>query len=117
MRNSPRRSWLLAAAFDQQMLAEAIRSAADVLVLDLVEFVPDAHQGAARAAMPSAIQSAAATGKEVFAQVHAQSLRADLEACVWPGLSGIVMSRVERVDQVKEAEQLLARLESQKALT
>src|SRR4051812_30785236 len=116
MKNSPRRSWLLATTFDQQTLAEAIRSAADVLVLDLVEFVPDARQGAARAAMPLAIQSAADAGKEVFVQVHAQALQADLQACVWPGLSGIVMSRVETVDQVKESERLLGRLEAERAL-
>src|SRR5712691_2092239 len=61
---------------------------ADVVVLDLVEFVTEEDKPAARERVRSAINALQGCGAEVFAQVDAELLYADAYACVWPGLTG-----------------------------
>jgi citrate lyase subunit beta/citryl-CoA lyase len=108
------RSWLIVPASNGRQVSEAARSGADVVVLDLVELVAD--KAAAREAVRPAIGAAAANGAEVYAQVDAAALEADLRACAWPGLAGVVISRVESARQVGEAAALMDRLERQREM-
>ena len=41
---------------------------------------------------------------------------ADLRACVWPELAGVVVCRLESVEQVREADRLLGELEEERGL-
>ena len=106
------RSWLIVSASDGAKVAEAARSGADVVVLDLVELVAD--KAAARKAAKPAIESIKAA---VYAQVDASVLEADLDACAWPGLGGIVISRAESARQVLDAAQRLDRLEKERGIS
>src|SRR5205814_6148461 len=56
------------------------------------------------------------SGAEVFVQIDPESFHADLHACVWPGLSGVVVSRAESAEHIIEADTLLARLENERGL-
>ncbi len=111
-----RRSWLLTPASNTQRVAQAHLAGADVVVLDLVEFVAERDKPRARDMMPEAIEQARAGGAEVFAQVDPELLYADLRACVWPGLSGVVVSRLETVEQAAEAHELLGGLEEERGI-
>ena len=116
MTSKVRRSWLLTPVSNAQRVAQAHLTGADVVVLDLVEFVAERDKPRAREMMPEAIEQAKAGGAEVFAQVDPELLYADLRACVWPGLSGVVVSRLETVEQALEAHELLGSLEEERGV-
>ena len=111
-----RRSWLLVPMSKPEQIARAPRSGADVIVLDLVELVAEDDKHAAREKVHAAIHTVQAGGAEVFAQIDPESLYGDLHACVWPGLSGIVVSRAESSRQIVEAAALLSRLENERGI-
>jgi citrate lyase subunit beta/citryl-CoA lyase len=116
MSKKTRRSWLLAPVSKPDLIAQAARSGADAIVLDLVEFVADADRQAARAAFHAALAEAKSGGAAVYAQVDPAALEADLAACVAPGLSGVVVTRAESAAQIKEIDMLLARFERERGI-
>ena len=80
-----RRSWLLVPPTDQDMVARCWSHGADVIVLDLVGMVTEGAKPAARELLRDAIGVAERGGAQVFSQIDAELLYADLAACVWPG--------------------------------
>ena len=56
MDGSIRRSWLMVPSDDAAQVEQAAASAADVIVLDLMEFVPEGMKPAARERLPEAIR-------------------------------------------------------------
>jgi citrate lyase subunit beta/citryl-CoA lyase len=116
MSGTARRSWLVVPVSKPDLIARAAKSGADVIVLDLAEFVVEADRESARMNFAAALQSARSAGAEVFAQVDPTALYEDLNACVHPGLAGIVITRAESVGEVAEADTLLARFESDRGI-
>src|SRR5689334_18023018 len=90
-----RRSWLLVPMSSAQSIVEAAQAGADVVVLDLVELVAEKDKDAARNGSSAALQSVCTSGAHVYAQVNPERMEADLRACVWKGLTGVVVSRTE----------------------
>lgn len=111
-----RRSWLLVPMSKAERIAQAPQCGADVIVLDLVELVAEEDKLAARKKVQAAIPAARAGGAEVFAQIDPELLDADLLACVWPGLGGVVVSRAESSRQIVEVDALLSRLENERGI-
>ena len=91
-------------------------SAADVVVIDLVELVVAAERSEARRSFRAALATARAGGAEIFAQIDPLALRDDLDACVWPGLRGVVVTRAESSAQIAEVAAQLSVLESARGL-
>ena len=89
---------------------------ADVVVLDLAEFVAEEDKPAARENLAAGIQRVKAGGAEAFAQVDSELLYADLRACVWPGLSGVIIAKLGSPRQIAEAHDLLGRLEEERGI-
>jgi len=87
----------------------------DVMVVDLVELTPDAQRGRARQQALRAIGHAS-VHSEVFAMAHKSRLREELGAVAWPGLSGVVLSRVESAEEVAACDEALGRLEDERGL-
>jgi citrate lyase subunit beta/citryl-CoA lyase len=114
LHDGSRRSWLVVPASSSRAIAEAAASRADVVVLDLVELVAD--RAVARQAARSAIESLKSGSAAVYAQVDADALEVDLDACAWPGLAGIVISRIESAPRVRDAAQRLDRLEKERGI-
>ncbi|HZN22583.1 MAG TPA: aldolase/citrate lyase family protein [Burkholderiales bacterium] len=113
---SKRQSWLIVPPSKRDEIEQAARSGADVLVLDLVELLPDREKSSVRNVFRDAIAVAKAAGAEVFAQIDPSSAETDLRACVWPGLAGVVISRAESAAQVGEIGTLLDRLEMERGI-
>ena len=111
------RSWLVVPMSKPGQFAQSAPCKADVIVLDLAEFVRDRDRPAAREQARSVISTAIATGAQVFAQISPQALDADLAACVWPGLTGVVVSRAESAAQISAADEKLGELEATRALS
>jgi citrate lyase subunit beta/citryl-CoA lyase len=109
-----RRSWLIVPASKPSAAEEASRAGADVVVLDLVEFVATQDRPAARSNMHAAIEAVRTGRAEVFAQIDPLSFTHDLQSCVTPGLAGIVVSRAESADQIDSIAAMLTVLEAER---
>ena len=116
MSNKQQRSWLVVPLSKADVVAQAAKSGADVIVLDLVEFVSDAQKPAAREKFCAALDAVSASGAQVYAQIDPQQHEADLRACVWPGLSGIVVSRAESPARIMAIDKLLSVLEAERGM-
>ena len=108
MRGSVRRSWLLVPCDDAVQVEQATAAAAEVIVLDLMEFVPEGAKPAARERLSETITALARGDAEVFVQVDNELLYADLSAAVWPGLSGILIPHLESPQDITDADGLFA---------
>jgi citrate lyase subunit beta / citryl-CoA lyase len=111
-----RRSWLLVPASRPQAIEEAAGSGTDVLVLDLIELVAERDRAAARRGIASAIAKSAAGGALVYAQIDGASFDDDLEACVRPGLAGVVVSRAESGEGIARIANRLDTLEKERGI-
>ncbi len=116
MPNTVRRSWLIVPAHDDERLAEAAGSGADVVVLDLQDTVHERRKHEARAKVRASITTMREAGSEVFVRSDVELLHADLHASVWRGLTGVVLPGVTNVDQVREAGSLLSKLEAERGV-
>ena len=85
-----------------------------MVLLDLAELVAERDKPAARVNVQQALGRVRAGGSEAFAQVDPALLYADLRACVWPELTGVVVNRLESPDQIRETARLLDELEEEK---
>lgn len=114
--SNKQRSWLVVPASKADAIALAAKSGADVVVLDLVEFVRGEQKSSAREKMRAAIEAVRANGAQVYAQIDPQHHETDLRACVWPGLSGVVVSRAESAAQIATIDTVLFLLEKDRGL-
>lgn len=106
-----RRSNLLVSMADPIAVRDCWRHHADAITLNLD--VPSARRGAVK----DAIASAAKGGTELFVRVSKKDIRADLDAAVHAGLTGIMLPCVESADEIANADGALTALETQRGLT
>jgi citrate lyase subunit beta/citryl-CoA lyase len=102
-----RRSNLLMRAGDVDGVKSAWQHNADAITLDIA---------GAGTAVRDAIASCAQGGAEVFVRAYQATLRADLEAAVWPGLRGVMLASVVSAAQVKAADEIVTALERERGL-
>jgi citrate lyase subunit beta/citryl-CoA lyase len=117
MRDKQHRSWLVISASSADAITQAKKSGADVVVLDLAEFVRDEQKPGAREKIPAAVDAVRDNGAQVFVQIDPQHYEADLRACVRTSLNGIVVSRAESVSQIESIDKLLHLLEKERGVT
>ena len=116
MNSTVRRSWLIVPAHDTDRLEQGSKSGADVVVLDLEDTVHDIRKHDARDNIQDAIEIMRSSGSEVFVRCDPELLYADMAASVWRGLSGVVLPGLTRVEQVREADDILSRFESERGV-
>lgn len=116
MNSTVRRSWLIVPAHDAEKLDQASNSCADVVVLDLEDTVHDSRKHYARDNIQDAIGLMRSSGSEVFVRCDPELLYADMAASVWRGLSGVVLPGLTRAEQVREADDILSRFESERGV-
>jgi citrate lyase subunit beta/citryl-CoA lyase len=107
-----RRSWLLIPGHRADLIEQSHTFDADVVVFDLEDLVHDGRKFAARENIRPGIERARQGGAEVFVRCDLELLYADLRACVWRGLQGIILPKVTSVGQIHEAEEILAHFEA-----
>ena len=111
-----RRSWLLTPVSQPERVSASPSAGADVIVLDLAEFVAEPDKPAARETFRDCLIPAKSTGAEVFAQIDPELMLADLTAAVWPGLDGVVVTRAETPEQVVAIDGIISNLESRRGM-
>lgn len=110
------RSWLIVPASRPAAIAAAVVSGADVVVLDLVEFVAERECAAARAAVSDAVEAVRAAGATAYVQTTPASAAVDLSAAVVPGLAGVLLSRTETARDVTAVAEGIERLERERGI-
>jgi citrate lyase subunit beta/citryl-CoA lyase len=111
-----RRSNLMVPITVQRFVEKAWHYNADAITLDLEDGVPQSRQAEARSAVKDAIAQAGRGGAEVFVRVTKALAYADIAAAVWPGLTGIMLPKVESAADVTEVADSLRDLERQRGL-
>ena len=110
------RSWLVVPMSDAVAVERAAQSGADVVVLDMVEFVAEKDKSAARDKLRTAVERVRAGGARTFVQTTPASHEADLRAGVCAALSGVVVSRVESATQLAGMDAYLSLLEKERGV-
>ena len=111
-----RRSNLMVPVTDADGVSQAWRHNADAITLDLEDGVIATRKAEARSLVKEAIMPTGQGAAEVFVRVNKSFLQADLEACVWPGLRGIMLPRGESAAEVTEAVEIVTTLERQRGI-
>lgn len=113
-----RRSRLIMPANEKKFVEKAHLRDADAVALDLEDSVPVSEKVASRAVLKDAIPQVGRGGSDVLVRVNntEELLRGDVEAAVWPGLSGIFFPKVETGRQVSDLDRLLTELEQRRGI-
>ena len=106
----------MAPASQPERAVAAPKSNTDVVLLDLVEFVAEQDKPSAREGLVEIVRQVRESGTDVFALVDSELLYADLHACICPELTGVVVSHLESVAQVEEADSLISKLEDERGI-
>jgi len=115
----PIRTALFAPGIKDRVMAKAIESDADAVILDLEDSVPSSAKAEARALVARAIDQAAAapTERRIVVTVRTNAvatglLADDLAAVVRPGLDAIFLPKAENVEEVQKTAALLDKQET-----
>jgi citrate lyase subunit beta / citryl-CoA lyase len=111
-----RRSNLMVPMPVQRFIEDAWRYNADAVTLDLEDGVPHPQKADARACVKYVLPVAGRGGAEVFVRINKPYLHADIDAAVWPELTGIMLPKVDSAAEVVEAADVLTDLEHQRGI-
>ena len=111
----------------ERFVEKAPSSGADVLCLDLEDSVPPDEKLAARPLARKAIETYVGQGPstdngasfQVYSRVNglwSGLIEGDLEAIVFRGLDGVVISKTESADMIREIDSHLSRLETERGI-
>ena len=106
-----RRSVLALSIDDAQLGDKAYASFADAIILDFVKEADRDWQTDLKTRMPAAIYAAGRGGAEVFVRVASGSAAAELDAVVFGGIAGIVLTGVTAATDITVAAHCLDTLE------
>jgi citrate lyase subunit beta/citryl-CoA lyase len=112
------RSLLYVPANNQRFIDKAHTRDADGLILDLEDSVPPVERDSARASLAASVQRAASGRSDVLVRVNAGApdLNADLDSAVIPGVSALVVPKVESPGQLLEISEKVAELEQARGI-
>ncbi len=111
-----RRSLLSLSTDDPQLAEKSYASWADAIVLDFVKQPGVNWQDDLKSRIPAAIRAASSRGAEVFIRISNDAAAAELESSVFPGITGVVLQRVNGPEDIKEVAQCLDALEHSRGI-
>jgi citrate lyase subunit beta/citryl-CoA lyase len=113
-----RRSSLILPVNVRRFVERAYTRGADAIVLDLEDSVPPREKAAARTLVQEGIGLAGRGGADVLVRINKTFDLAvpDLDAAIWPGLTGIVFPKVESSIEVQIIDRLIAEREMARGL-
>lgn len=112
------RSWMFVPGHIEKMVNKAFGLAVDALMFDIEDGVLPASKPLARETLARALARAPG-GPQRFVRINAigsADAIADLDAAVQPGVHGIVVPKVETIDEIRQAESMLAAMERQRGV-
>ena len=112
-----RRSVLALSIDDAQLGEKAVASWADAIVLECKKTPGRDWQQDLKSRLPAAINAAGRGGAEVFVRVHGKAAAAELEATVFAGITGVVLTGVTGPNDITAVAQQLQTLEAARGIT
>ena len=94
----------------------AWRRGCDFIVIDLEDSVPRHLKAHARSLVKDAIANVSKGGAEAFTRINHDSVAADLEGAVWPGLKRIKYPKTEHASEVRLLDEIITRLERERGI-
>ncbi len=115
---NPHRSNLIVPVHKAKFVDKCWLRNADVVTLDVEDSVLPSEKEYARSRVREAIPIAAQGGADVFVRINSEreNFYPDLAASVYPGLTGIHLTKVENRWDVLEAEEIIGQLEIERGL-
>ncbi len=112
------RSLLFVPADNARLLEKAHQKGADALILDLEDAVPPAAKPAARAGIAEAAARLSGPGLPVLVRINTgwRDIVADLEAAVRPGVSALVVPKVEDAGVLRVISAMVGEWEAERGL-
>lgn len=94
-------------------------AAADAIILDLEDSVPQAEKSAARAAIGPALDQLAAHGSDILVRINAEPdlLEHDIPAAIRPGVAALVAPKCRSADQMRRLDERISRAEQSAGLS
>ena len=117
--NLPRwRSLLFIPAHVGRFVAKAHERGADGVILDLEDAVPPGEKPEARSALAGSITTISGHGIATMVRVnhHMRHIGADLEAAMHPGLTALVLPKIEEAGFVRDVADAVAELEIERGI-
>lgn len=114
---------LYAPGSDPHKMRKALAAGADAVIFDLEDAVAPDRKAAARSevgALFDELDASSASHPPLFVRINSAASgmqSADLEAAVWPRLSGLKLPKTETADELVELDAVVSRLESQRAMS
>ena len=115
---NPRRSTLIVPVHKPKFVNKCWLRNADAITLDLEDSVLPSEKEFARTQVREGIRIAAQGGADIFVRINSERERfyADISASMYPGLTGILLPKVESPWDVKEVEKIISELEEERGL-
>ena len=111
-----RRSGLTMPVVTARFIDHAWRRGCDFIVIDLEDSVPQHLKAHARSLVKDAIPNVSKGGAEAFTRINHDSVEADLEGAVWPGLKRIKYPKTEYASEVRLLDEIITRLEHERGI-
>jgi citrate lyase subunit beta/citryl-CoA lyase len=112
-----RRSGLTMPIVTPRFIDNAWRRGCDFIVIDLEDSVPQHLKAHARTLVKDAIKNVTRGGAEAFVRINHDTVEADLEGAVWPGLKRIKYPKTEHASEVRLLDEIISRLERERGIT
>lgn len=112
------RSLLYVPVTNERFVEKAAARGADAIKLDLEDSIPPAEKPAARKALREAAQVISNAGTEVLVRINRpwRLAVADLEAAVWPEVSGLCLPKLESADHLSFLDETVEELERERGM-
>ncbi len=113
------RSLIFVPGNNQRFLEKAKNLQADIVCFDLEDSVPDNEKINARKLIKSALKSRKSYTSSIFVRTNSPSsgkIPSDLKEIIQHGIDGIVIPKVNNIQEMKEIEKFLSKLEKTRKL-
>jgi citrate lyase subunit beta/citryl-CoA lyase len=111
-----RRSGLTMPIVTPRFVENAWRRECDYINLDLEDSVPQHLKAYARSLVKASIDQVTQGGAEVFVRINHDTVLADLEGAVWPGLTRINYPKAEHAAEIAKLDAIITRLERERGI-
>lgn len=111
-----RRSGLTMPIVTPRFVDNAWRRECDYINLDLEDSVPLHLKAQARGLVQASIHQVDKGGADVFVRINHDTMLADLEGAVWPGLKRINYPKAEYPEEIKKLDEIITRLERERGI-
>ena len=112
-----RRSELVVPLNAPEAVEKAVMCGADVIILDPGSMSSPSKKDEAKALLKEWIPVVAKSGADVFLLMKHDFTHDDLEACVWPGIDGIVFPKAESAAEVLNLDTIITELEGKRDIS